>query len=345
MSVIDLRSDTITQPTPEMRQAIANAVVGDDVLGDDPTVTQLEEYVADLLGKEAAVFMPSGTMTNQVAVRLHTQPGDEIALESEAHIYYYEGGGPAALSGVSCRHIAGQRGLFSRSDLEQVLRSHNPHYPPTRLVCVENTHNRGGGSIFPLETMRDIAGVCRERSLKFHMDGARLWNACEATGISPAEYSQPFDTVSVCFSKGLGAPVGSALAGSQDDMAKARRFRKLFGGGMRQSGLLAAGALYALQHHRERLQDDREHAQLLARELAAIDSIEVDVSAVQTNIVNLRSTRMPARDLAQALEHRGVRLLLRDATSLRAVTSLMVTRDDMLTVRDRVTDCLHVLAV
>ncbi|MGK7910033.1 MAG: low specificity L-threonine aldolase [Synechococcus sp.] len=345
MSVIDLRSDTITQPTPEMRQAIANAVVGDDVLGDDPTVTQLEEYVADLLGKEAAVFMPSGTMTNQVAVRLHTQPGDEMALEAEAHIYYYEGGGPAALSGVSCRHIAGHRGIFSSTDLVNVLRSHNPHYPPTRLVCVENTHNRGGGSIFPLETIRDIAEVCRERSLKFHMDGARLWNACEATGHSPAEYARPFDTVSVCFSKGLGAPVGSALAGSQEDVARARRFRKLFGGGMRQSGMLAAAALYGLQHHRERLQDDRENAQLLARELGAINSIEVDVSAVQTNIVNVHSTRMPAADLARALEQRGVMLLARDATSVRAVTSLMVTRDDMLAVRDRVADCLKLSVV
>ena len=252
-------------------------------------------------------------------------------------------GGPAALSGVSCRHIAGQRGIFSGNDLIPVLRSHNPHYPPTRLVCVENTHNRGGGSIFPLELVRDIAEVCRSRSLKLHMDGARLWNACEATGLSPAEYAQPCDTVSVCFSKGLGAPVGSALAGSREDMARARRFRKLFGGGMRQSGLLAAGALYALQHHRERLRDDREHAQLLARELAAIDSLEVDVSAVQTNIVNVRSTRMPALELAKELEQRGVRLLPRDATSLRAVTSLMVTREDMLTVRDRVADCLQLL--
>ena len=340
MPVIDLRSDTITQPTPAMRQAIANAEVGDDVLGDDPTVLQLEEYVAELLGKEAAVYMPSGTMTNQVAVRLHTQPGDEIVLESEAHIYYYESGGPAALSGVSCRLIPGHRGLFTRDDLQKVLRSGNPHYPPTRLVCVENTHNRGGGSIFPIEMINHIAEVCRSRSLKFHMDGARLWNACEATGLSPAEYARSFDTVSVCFSKGLGAPVGSALVGAQEDIARARRFRKMFGGAMRQSGTIAAGALYALQYQRERLQDDRENAQLLARELTVLDSIEVDIAAVQTNIVIIRSSRIPAAELAGQLERQGVKLLPRDATSLRAVTSLMVTRDDMLTVRDRVAACL-----
>ncbi|MEO1620765.1 MAG: threonine aldolase family protein, partial [Cyanobacteria bacterium J06632_3] len=209
--MIDLRSDTVTQPTDDMRRAMLAAPVGDDVLGDDPTVVALETYVADLLGKEAAVYMPSGTMTNQVALRSHTQPGDEIVLEAEAHIYYYEGGGPAALSGVSCRLLSGKGGVFTASAVEKTLRPADPHFPKTRLVCVENTHNRSGGRIFPLETIQEIAEVCQQHSLSLHMDGARFWNACVATGISESEYAAPFDTVSVCFSKGLGAPVGSAL--------------------------------------------------------------------------------------------------------------------------------------
>ncbi|HEY9643979.1 MAG TPA: threonine aldolase family protein, partial [Coleofasciculaceae cyanobacterium] len=234
--MIDLRSDTITQPTAGMREAIAQAVVGDDVFGDDPTVNALEDYVANLLGKEAAVYMPSGTMTNQIALRVHTEPGDEVVLESEAHIYYYEGGAPAALSGVMCRLVKGDRGLFTAADLRKVLRPSDAHFPKTKLVCLENTHNRGGGRIFPLEEMEAIAQVCREQGLQLHLDGARFWNACVATGISEAAYAKPFDTVSVCFSKGLGAPVGSALVGTQELMARARRFRKMFGGGMRQAG-------------------------------------------------------------------------------------------------------------
>ncbi|WP_227498630.1 low specificity L-threonine aldolase [Synechococcus sp. PCC 7336] len=340
MATIDLRSDTITQPTPAMRLAIANAAVGDDVLGDDPTVKELEADVAQLLGKEAAVYMPSGTMTNQVAVRLHTQPGDEIVLESEAHIYYYESGAPAALSGVMCRLVSGRQGVFAADDLVNVLRSGNPHYPPTTLVCIENTHNRGGGTIFPLEAIQAIAEVCQQRGLAIHMDGARLWNACEATGITPTDYAEPFDTVSVCFSKGLGAPVGSALAGSSETIDRARRFRKMFGGAMRQAGTIAAGALYALQHHRDRLCEDRENAQLLARQLVEVDGIEVDLSTVQTNIVVFRCLDVPAPLLAQALGDRGVKLFARDRHSLRAVTSLMVTREHILQVKDKVADAL-----
>lgn len=324
--MIDLRSDTITQPTAAMRQAIANAIVGDDVYGDDPTVNALEAYVADLLGKEAAVYMPSGTMTNQVALRAHTEPGDEVILESEAHIYYYEGGAPAALSGVMCRLIQGNKGVFTATDLKQVLRPQNSHFPETKLVCLENTHNRGGGQIFPLAEISAIAQVCQEHNLKLHLDGARLWNACIATGISEAEYAKPFDTVSVCFSKGLGAPIGSALAGPEEFIQRARRFRKLFGGGMRQAGIIAAGALYALQHHRERLQEDHINAKILAEGLHLIKGIEVDPATVQTNIVVFRTTEIPAPTLAQQLQEQGVLILATGPNSLRAVTSLMVTQ-------------------
>jgi threonine aldolase len=325
--MIDLRSDTITKPTPGMRDAMAIAEVGDDVFGDDPTVNALEQYVADLLGKEAAVFMPSGTMTNQVALRLHTEPGDEVILDSESHIYYYEGGAPAALSGVMCRLVEGDKGVFTAADLKAVLRPHNPHFPVTKLVCLENTHNRSGGRIFPLEETEAIAQICQTQGLKLHLDGARFWNACIATGISEAEYSKPFDTISVCFSKGLGAPVGSALVGSVADMQRARRFRKMFGGGMRQAGIIAAGALYGLKHQRQRLQEDHENAQRLAEGLQGI-GMTVNPDEVQTNIVVFH-TPIAASELQQRLMEKGVGVLAIGANSLRAVTNLMVTREQI----------------
>lgn len=327
--LIDLRSDTITQPTPAMREAIANAVVGDDVLGDDPTVKELEAAVAQLLGKEAAVFMPSGTMTNQVALRTHTEPGDEVILESQAHIYYYESGAPAALSGLMCRLIDSAYGIFSAADLLKVLRPANTHLPRTKLVCLENTHNRGGGRIYPLSEIEAIACVCRERGLKLHLDGARLWNACAATGMSEADYAAPFDTVSVCFSKGLGAPVGSALAGSHEFIRRSRRFRKMFGGGMRQAGMMAAGALYALQHHRDRLKEDHFNAKLLAVGLQNIPGLDVDIDAVETNIVVIGTPSLSAHVLVERLKDKGVALLARDDRSIRAVTNLMADQNQI----------------
>jgi len=335
--MIDLRSDTVTQPTPAMRQAIAQAPVGDDVLGDDPTVNELEATVAALLGKEAAVYMPSGTMTNQVALRTHTEPGDEIILESQAHIYFYEAGGPAALSGLMCKLIEGDRGIFTAADLRQALRPWNEHYPRTKLVCLENTHNRGGGSIFPLSEIQAIAEVCRDHELRLHLDGARFWNACVATGISEADYAAPFDTVSVCFSKGLGAPVGSALVGSRDLMQRARRFRKMFGGGMRQAGIIAAGALYALHHHRDRLAEDHANAQHLAQGLQHIDGITVDHKNVQTNLVYFHTPEdIPATVLAQQLAALGVGVLPTASNTLRAVTNLMVSQADIDTALDTI---------
>lgn len=342
--MIDLRSDTVTQPTPEMRQAIAHAPVGDDVLGDDPTVTELEETVAALLGKEAAVYMPSGTMANQVALRTHTEPGDEIILESQAHIYFYEAGAPAALSGLMCKLIDGDRGIFTAADLRQALRPWNEHYPCTKLVCLENTHNRGGGRIFPLSEIQAIAQVCRDNDLRLHLDGARFWNACAATGISEADYAAPFDTVSVCFSKGLGAPVGSALVGSRDLIQRARRFRKMFGGGMRQAGIIAAGALYAVKHHRDRLADDHANAQRLAQGLHNINGITVNLENVQTNLVYFHTPDdIPATAVAKQLAALDVGVLPTAPHTLRAVTNLMVSQADIDTAVDKVATVIGML--
>jgi threonine aldolase len=326
--IIDLRSDTVTLPTPAMRQAIANAEVGDDVFGDDPTVQRLEARTAGILGKDAAVFVPSGTMANQLAVRAHTEPGDEILVEADAHIYYYEAGAPAALAGVICRCLAGDRGVFTAADVEAVLRPLDPHFAPTKLVCVENTHNRGGGSIWPIERIADVATVARKHRLRLHLDGARLWNASVATGIAERDYAAHFDSVSVCFSKGLGAPVGSALAGSREFIQRARRFRKQFGGGMRQAGIIAAAALYALEHHRVRLAEDHINARSLAHGLAQLPGVEIDVAAVETNIVRFRVTSVPAPQLVQSLNQAGVRVLTTGPDTIRAVTNLNVSKED-----------------
>jgi threonine aldolase len=326
---IDLRSDTITKPTPAMREAMAAAEVGDDVLGDDPTVRELEAETAALLGKEAALFTPSGTMANQLAVRSHTESGDEIVVEAQAHLYFYEGGGPAALSGVMCRCLPGERGVFGGADVEAVVRPADPHFPRTRLVCIENTHNRGGGKIWPLERIEEVAAVARRHGLQLHLDGARLWNAAVATGIAESRWAAPFDTVSVCYSKGLGAPVGSALVGSKAFLERARRFRKMFGGGMRQAGIIAAGALFALRNHRGRLAEDHANARALAEGISRCKGVEVTPGEVETNMVRFRVSGAPASEVAKRLQSRGVRVLGADRLTLRAVTSLMVCADDI----------------
>jgi len=329
--MIDLRSDTITKPTPEMRRAMAEAEVGDDVLGDDPTVAALERRTCEILGKEAAVYMPSGTMSNQVAIRTHTEPGDEIILAEGAHLYFYESGAPAALSGVMCRLIPSRRGLFTADELRAQFRPVNLHLPVTKLVCLENTHNRGGGSVWPIDQAAAVAEVAWAAGLRLHLDGARLWNAAVAAGVPEHEYARHVDTVSVCFSKGLGAPVGSALAGPADFIARARRFRKQFGGGMRQAGIIAAGALYALDHHRTRLVDDHRNAKLLAESLAQLPGVELDPAEVETNIVILRLTNLSAAVLADRLRAAGVAVLATGLNTIRAVTSLAVTADDIRT--------------
>src|ERR1019366_1724156 len=291
------------------REAMARAEVGDDVFGDDPTVKELERRTAELLGKEAALFVPSGTMANQLAIRSQTEPGDEILVEANAHIYYYEGGAPAALSGVMCRCINGQRGIFTGADVEASLRPADQHFPRTRLMCLENTHNRGGGKIWSIEQIREVAAAARKHGLQLHLDGARLWNASVAAGIPERDYAAYFDTVSVCFSKGLGAPVGSALAGPKAFIERARRFRKMFGGGMRQAGIIAAGALFALRNHRERLAEDHANAQALAAGLTGVRGVEADPTEVETNMVRFRVRSLPAQQAVDRLRERGVLVL------------------------------------
>ncbi len=339
--MIDLRSDTVTKPTEAMRAAMAAAEVGDDVLGDDPTVNALEARTAEVLGKEAAVYMPSGTMTNQVALRTHTEPGDEVVLEAEAHVYFYEAGGPAALAGVMTRLVRGERGIFSGDDLRAVLRPPNIHFPHTKLVCVENTTNRGGGSVWPMATLADVAAAARDAGLALHMDGARIWNAAVALGISEREIAAPFDSVSVCFSKGLGAPVGSALAGSAEFVARARRFRKMYGGGMRQVGIIAAGALHALENHRDRLADDHANAKALARGIGRIDGIEIDPATVESNIAIFRVTTMPAAQLVEKLGAVGVAVLATGPDTIRAVASLAVTAADIVSAVGSLADVMR----
>ncbi len=325
---VDLRSDTVTKPTPGMREAMARAEVGDDVYDEDPTVHRLQERIAEMLGKEAALFVPSGTMSNQIAVRVHTRPGDEVLLEANCHIYNYEAGAPAVLSHVMCRPIPGRYGVLDVDDLDGMIRPPGEHYAQTRLVCLENTHNRGGGRIFPLENIERICKWAKEHGLRTHLDGARLFNACVATGIPPQRYAEHFDTVSVCFSKGLGAPVGSALCGPRELIQQARRIRKVFGGGMRQAGVIAAAALYALEHHIDRLAEDHANAQLLAQAIREIDGLQLDPPEVHTNIIwfHVRPTVASATQVAQAAKERGVLLGVAGPQTLRACTHLDVDR-------------------
>jgi len=327
--LIDLRSDTVTKPTAAMRQVMAEAEVGDDVFGDDPTVNELERRTAELLGKEAAVFVPSGTMANQLAIRCHTHPGDEILLDTNSHIVWYEAGAPAALSGVSCRELPGERGLFTAEQLKAALRPANIHFAPTRLLTLENTHNRGGGTIWPLPQLQQVCDVAKEAGILTHLDGARLWNATVATGITEADYAKNFDSVSVCFSKGLGAPVGSALVGNKEFVQKARRFRKQFGGGMRQAGIIAAAALYAVEHHRPRLADDHANARRLASGLGDIAGIRIDKNNVATNMVYFDVENHTAADVVMRLGEKNVLLLQTGVKTIRAVTSLQVDASEI----------------
>ncbi len=326
-SPIDLRSDTVTRPTPAMRRAIAGAEVGDDVLGDDPTVIRLEQRVAELLGKRGAVFVPSGTMANQTAIRAHTEPGDEVIAHEDSHILHYETGAPGALSGVMTREARGDRGLFDVGEVDRLFRPESPIAPRSRLLVIENTQNRGGGAVWPLEQLSRTAGRGRELGLRTHLDGARIWNACAATGLVPADYAKHFDSVSCCFSKGLGAPVGSAVAGDEAFIGRVRRFRKMFGGAMRQSGILAAAALHALDHHRARLVEDHENARRLADAVANTKGLRMAMPA-ETNIVifDVEPTRGTAAAYCTRLKDQGVWMLPFGPQRVRAVTHMDVSR-------------------
>ena len=337
--MIDLRSDTVTQPTPAMWDAMRAAPLGDDVLGDEPSVQALEAKVADLLGKEAALFTPSGTMANQLAIRGACQPGDEIITHRESHIIHYETGGPAALSGCMIAGVDGEGGLFTADDVKAALRTEDIHDPCSRMVSVENTHNRGGGCPWELDAFNEVADTAHAHGLHVHIDGARLMNACAARGYSPAEFCARADTISMCFSKALGAPVGSALAGSSDFIRRARRFRKMFGGGMRQSGMLAAAASHAIDHHVAGLISDHEHAELIATAFNELPGIEVESPAgdLRTNMVffNVSEDIGSGDEFCEALASAGTHMLALGPQRVRAVTHLDVSREDILQAIDQ----------
>jgi threonine aldolase len=328
--MIDLRSDTVTRPTEAMREAMARAEVGDDVYGEDPTVRVLEETVASLLGKEAALFVPSGTMGNQLAIMTSTRRGDEVVCGEGAHLAWFESGAGAALSGVQFA-VAGRGGLFNAKEMETAVKPRAYYYPRTSLVTLENTHNRAGGRIFPHEDVLAITKRARELDLGLHLDGARLWNVAAATGAPLAQLAAPFDTVSVCFSKGLGAPIGSALSGKKAQITQAHRLRKMLGAGMRQVGILAAAALYAIGNHRSRLTEDHEHAKLFARELrGSTDIKDVTVAEPETNIVNIDLPEALAQEVVSTAKENGVLVGAILPTRLRAVFHLDVNREGAL---------------
>jgi threonine aldolase len=329
--MLDFRSDTATRPTPAMRAAMAAAEVGDDVFGEDPTVNRLEQRLAEMLDKEAALFVPSGTMSNQIGIRVHCQPGDEFLCETGCHIYNYEQGAYAQLSGLVARTVDGEFGVLRLEQLRHLVRPVDQHHVRTRLVCLENTHNRGGGRVLPYDEVVRICDWAHEHGILTHLDGARLFNAVVATGIPAARWAQHFDTVSICFSKGLGAPIGSALAGPRSAIAKAHRHRKLFGGGMRQAGVIAAAALYALEHNIERLADDHRHAQLLAEAIRSIDGLELRPPEVDTNLVifQVAGRLGPAPEFAARLKQRGLIVGAFGGQLIRAVTHLDVNEADV----------------
>jgi threonine aldolase len=325
MDVVDLRSDTVTRPTGPMRHAMANAEVGDDVYGEDPTVRTLEERIAAVLGTEAALFVPSGTMANQLALKAHTRPGDEIIIGKDAHCWRHESGALAALAGAQTQAMADHR--FTAAEVRAAFKStDDPYVSPTRVVAVENTHNMAGGIVWDKAQLAEVTGVAHTLGMATHLDGARLWNAAVATGSTEAELAAGFDTISVCLSKGLGAPVGSLVAGSRDVIKRCHRLRKMHGGGMRQAGILAAAGLYALEHHRARLTEDHANARALADALGTARNLRVDLDRVHTNIVMIDLVQGTAEAVIVRARDAGIRLGSAGPQRIRAVTHLDVDR-------------------
>ncbi|MBM3916918.1 MAG: aminotransferase class I/II-fold pyridoxal phosphate-dependent enzyme [Sphingomonadales bacterium] len=328
--MIDLRSDTVTKPSPAMRQAIANAEVGDDVFKEDPTVLELETYGAQLFGKEAALFCSSGTQTNQIAINVHVQPGGEVICHEESHIYKYEGGGIAKNSGASVRLLPGDRGRINAASIANWMNpSHDVHFPLTQLVSIEDTANRGGGAVYEVDQIAQISQLCKELNLPLHLDGARVFNALAVNGLDPANYGAFYDSISICLSKGLGSPVGSLLLGSAAFIEKARRVRKVFGGGMRQAGMIAAGGLYALQNNVQRLHIDHQHAKQLEQALTSCSYI-ASVVPVQTNIVVANLQDPERRDVfIELLKVKGIACMAFGPGMIRMVTHLDISNEDI----------------
>ena len=329
---VDLRSDTVTQPTPSMRDAMAKASVGDDVLGDDETVIELQNRVANMFGKQSGLFVPSGTMCNAVAIRAQTEPGDEIITERYSHIYVYEGGGYAALSGVSIALVEGIMGIMNPEDVEKSIRKGDGslgHFPNGSLVCIENSTNRGGGTCYPIEIIDSIASIAKKNDCKSHIDGARIFNSSIATGLDVSRLSKNFDSISICLSKGLGAPIGSVLVGSKEMIDKAYRWRKMFGGGMRQVGIIASAGLYALENNIERLSKDHERALILGEAIDSMNNYSVNMDQIQTNMVYVNCIGDNSAELVTKLSEKGIDVLSIDDSSIRLVTHLHITNEDV----------------
>jgi threonine aldolase len=325
--IIDFRSDTVTKPTPAMLEAMMNAKVGDDVFGEDPSINELENLSAEMFGMEAGIFCPSGTMTNQIAIKCHTEPGDEVICDESAHVYQYEGGGIAFNSGASVKLLTGDRGRINAGQIKASINPDDNHKAHTSLVCIENTSNRGGGSCYNFEEIKQIKNVCQQNNLKFHLDGARLFNALVEKNETPKQYGEIFDTISICISKGLGCPVGSLLMGKKDFIKKARRIRKVFGGGMRQAGFLAAAGIYALQNHVERLKEDHEHARQIAETLEKKNFVKM-VLPVETNIIIFElDDSITARELVAKWKEKNVLGYAIASNRVRLVVHLDVTKE------------------
>jgi len=334
--LIDMSSDTVTQPTDEMRRFMVAAPVGDLQKGEDPTVTELEEMVASLLNKEAAIYLPSGTMCNQIAFKVHTKPGDEIIMHEESHPAHLEGGAVAALCHLMIYPVKGAGGVFTADEISAAVRPVDPLYPSSRLVLVENTHNLCGGTIWPLESVRSVCARAAELGLATHLDGSRLLNACAANGVTPSQYCEPFDSCMIALSKGLGAPVGSVLAGSKSFIESATKWRRAFGGAMRQAGIIAAAGIYALKHNVERLEEDNANARRLAEGLSGCASIDINPDSVQTNIVvfDIERTGMQPTEFMRKLLGHNVRMSSYRGFKARAVTHMDVSASDVETVID-----------
>jgi threonine aldolase len=332
--IIDLRSDTVTKPTPAMKDAMLNAAVGDDVFGEDPTIIELQEYGAQLFGMEAALYCSSGTQTNQIAINVHTNPGDEIICSNVSHVYYYEGGGIALNSGCSVALVEGNRGRITADQILPLINPDDIHRPITSLVCLEDTVNKGGGAIYDLDEIAKISKLCKEKNLALHCDGARLFNALAATGIKPSEYAKNFDSISLCLSKGLGAPVGSLLLGKKDFIKKSIRRRKSMGGGMRQAGIIAAAGLYALQHNVDRLQEDHLRAKEIGQTLEKLNWVEA-VTPIDTNIVIFSLMDKNAVKWVEKLKAQNILCFPFGPDKIRMVTHLDLTSDHISALLER----------
>ncbi len=330
MKYIDLRSDTVTKPSLAMRQAILEAEVGDDVYGEDITVNKLQDKIAGMFGKEGALFVPSGVMGNQVCIRTHTNHGDEIIMDEDAHIFVYENAAAAALSGLSVKTIPNGNGVITAEQIKKAIRPKAYYLPKTKLICLENTHGRSGGTIFPIDEIKRINAVAKESNIKMHLDGARIWNASVASGVSLNEYGKYFDSISVCLSKGLGAPVGSVIIGSAAFIEQARVFRKMFGGGMRQVGILAAAGLYAIENNLKRLDDDHKKAKMLGEAISKLKTFQIDLNLVQTNMVIAEIVDGVTQDeVLNKLRSNGLLLTPERHNCIRAVSHLDVSFEDI----------------